>query len=174
MKTRIGIIAAIVYAGLILCIGVAQGQESSQTPVRPVPPVKSVQPVPPVPPVPPVDPLDDVMFPPEQIIRHARALGLTDEQKTLMRGEIQRVMVRFNELQWKLQEAMDALHQTLDSTSVSEEEALSKLDKVLEIEREIKRLHIGMGIRLKNHLAPEQQEKLRAMNRAARPFHQGP
>jgi len=34
---------------------------------------------------------------------------------------------------------------------------------VLEIEREIKRLHIGLAVRLKNRLTPEQQEQLHKM-----------
>jgi len=40
---------------------------------------------------------------------------------------------------------------------------LAQLDKVLDIEREIKRLHIGLAVRLKNRLTPEQQEQLNKM-----------
>jgi Spy/CpxP family protein refolding chaperone len=48
----------------------------------------------------------------------------------------------------------------MKSTSVNEQQALAQLDKVLDIEREIKRLHIGLAVRLKNRLTPEQQEQL--------------
>jgi hypothetical protein len=74
----------------------------------------------------------------------------------------------------QLQEAMEVLHQTMESDSVSEQQALIQLDKVLDVEREIKRLHIGMGIRLKNQLAPAQQEKLHAIAMASRPAEQRP
>jgi len=109
------------------------------------------------------DPLGDVMFPPDFILGHARQLGLTDEQKTYMRGEVQKTMNSFTELQWKLQDETERLHETLKTTSVNEEQALAQLNKVLDIEREIKRLHIGLGVRLKNRLTPEQQLQLQQM-----------
>ena len=55
---------------------------------------------------------------------------------------------------------VELLHETIKSSSVNEQQALAQLDKVLEIEREIKRLHIGLAVRLKNRLTPEQQEEL--------------
>ena len=109
------------------------------------------------------DPFADAMFPPEIIMQHQRELALTDEQKTFMRGEIQRTTTRFNELQWQLQDAMEALHETMKSNSVNEPLALSQLDKVLDSEREIKRLHMELAIRIKNKLTPDQQTKLLSM-----------
>jgi len=111
----------------------------------------------------------DSIFPPEMIMQHQRELGLTDEQKTFMRGEIQRTTTRFNELQWQLQDQMEALHDTVKSNSVNEQLALSQLDKVLDSEREIKRLHMEMAIRIKNKLTPEQQMKLQVMRQNMRP-----
>ena len=35
--------------------------------------------------------------------------------------------------------------------------------ELLDLEREIKRLHIGLAVRLKNRLTPEQQEQLHNM-----------
>ena len=103
------------------------------------------------------------MFPPDFILGHARQLGLTDEQKSYMRGEVQKTMASFTELQWKLQDETEQLHETLKTTSVNEEQALAQLNKVLDVEREIKRLHIGLGVRLKNRLTPEQQLQLQQM-----------
>src|SRR5262245_25806179 len=117
----------------------------------------------PPPPHPPDDPLADSIFPPEMIMQHQRELALTDEQKTFMRGEIQRTTTRFNELQWQLQDAMEALRETVKGTQVNEELALSQLGKVLDAEREIKTLQMAMAIRLKNKLTPEQQIKLQSM-----------
>jgi Spy/CpxP family protein refolding chaperone len=103
------------------------------------------------------------MFPPDLILSHARQLGLTDEQKAFMRGEIQKTMASFTELQWKLQDETELLHETLKASSVNEQQALAQLNKVLDVEREIKRLHIGLGVRIKNHLTPEQQAQLQKM-----------
>ena len=110
-----------------------------------------------------MDPLGDVMFPPDMIMGHARELGITDEQKAFMRGEIQRTTTRFLELQWQLQDAMESLRKTMKSNAVDEQQALTQLDKVLDTERQVKRLHFTLGIRLKNQLTSEQQAKLRGM-----------
>jgi Spy/CpxP family protein refolding chaperone len=58
---------------------------------------------------------------------------------------------------------MESLHQTMKSNAVDEPQALAQLDKVLDTERQIKRLHFTLGIRLKNQLTLEQQGKLRTM-----------
>jgi Spy/CpxP family protein refolding chaperone len=114
------------------------------------------------------------MFPPDMIMSHARQLNLTDEQKAFMRSEIQKSTASFQELQWKLQDQMELLHESMKSTSVNEQQALAQLDKVLEIEREIKRLHIGLAVRLKNRLTPEQQEQLHKMRMEHHPGMPGP
>jgi len=113
-------------------------------------------------PPPPPD-LADAMFPPEMIMQHARELNLTSEQKTFMRDEIQKTTTRFNDLQWQLQDAMEALHETMKANRVNEQQALAQLNKVLDAEREIKTLHMGMAIRIKNKLTPDQQMKLQTM-----------
>jgi Spy/CpxP family protein refolding chaperone len=175
MKRRTGIIIAMLCISVLLGAEAARAQQQpAQTPrpphkpVRPVQPTPAVPSVPNVPNLPNVDPLSDAMFSPSLIMRHARELGLTDEQKTFMRGEIQKTTTRFNELQWQLHEAMETLHQTLKSDSVNDGQALTELDKVLEVEREIKRLHILLGIRLKNTLTPEQRERLNELRKVAR------
>lgn len=131
---------------------------------HPVPPHPASPPSPPAPSKP--DPLAHLMFPPDLIMGHARQLGLTDEQKAFMRGEIQKTTVSFNELQWKLQDQIELLHDAMKSTSINEQQALAQLDRVLDVEREIKRLHIGLAVRLKNRLTPEQQEQLHKMRPA--------
>ena len=62
----------------------------------------------------------------------------------------------------------------MKSTSVNEQQALAQLDKVLDLEREIKRLHIGLAVRLKNRLTAEQQEQLHNMRMDHPPGPGGP
>ena len=154
---------AIVFAAALLLVTVVAAQEPPQAPQSPQAP-RGADTVPnhPHPPGPP-DPLDHLMFPPDMIMGHARQLNLTDEQKAYMRAEIQKTTTTFQELQWKLQDQAELLHETMKSSSVNEQQALAQLDKVLDIEREIKRLHIGLAVRLKNRLTPEQQEQLHKM-----------
>jgi Spy/CpxP family protein refolding chaperone len=127
------------------------------------------QQMPPRQPRPPDDPLSDDMFPPDMIMQHQRELALTDTQKTFMRGEIQKTTTRFNELQWQLQDAMEALHETMKGSQVNEQLALQQLGKVLDAEREIKTLHMGMAIRIKNQLTTDQQMKLQTMRNTLQP-----
>ena len=161
MKRRIGIIIVVLSVSVLVGIPLLRAQ---QLPRNAPAPARAPQP-----PLPNIDPLGDVMFPPDMIMGHARELGVTDEQKAFMRGEIQRTTTRFLELQWQLQDAMEALHQTMKPNAVDEQQALSQLDKVLDTERQIKHLHFSLGIRLKNQLTPEQQGKLRAMRMAPLP-----
>jgi Spy/CpxP family protein refolding chaperone len=160
---------AIVFAAALLIATVVTGQQPPQQPQSPNPPGADNVPNHPHPPIPP-DPLAHLMFPPDMILGHARDLNLTDEQKAFMRAEVQKATSAFQELQWKLQDQAELLHETMKSTSVNEQQALAQLDRVLEIEREIKRLHIGLAVRLKNRLTPEQQEQLHKM----RMDHHGP
>jgi Spy/CpxP family protein refolding chaperone len=160
------VIMGTLIIGSVLLIATAivaqQPQAPGQTPQPGMPPPDRVHPANMPNPANP-DPLADVMFPPDLIMNHARELKLTDEQKAFMRGEMQRTMATFNELQWKLQDEMEVFHDTLKSSSVNEEQALAELNKVLDIERDIKRLHIGLGVRIKNHLTPDQQAELQRM-----------
>ena len=156
MKSAFAILLTTILCA-ILFIATVVAQQQAPTPA-PQPGNPPNQPGPPN-----ADPLAHLMFPPDMILGHARELNLTDEQKTFMRGEVQRTTTTFQELQWKLQDQMELLHETMKSTTVNEQQALAQLDKVLEIEREIKRLHIGLAVRLKNHLTPEQQHQLHKM-----------
>lgn len=154
------LIIAIVFT--LLLVTVVTAQEPPQAPQPPNARGADTVPNHPHPPGPP-DPLDHLMFPPDMIMGHARQLNLTEEQKAYMRAEIQKTTTMFQDLQWKLQDQAELLHETMKSTSVNEQQALAQLDKVLDIERDIKRLHIGLAVRLKNRLTPEQQEQLHKM-----------
>ena len=149
----------LVFAVAFLIATVVTGQQPPQQPNPPRPDTIPDHPHPP----PNPDPLAHLMFPPDMILGHARELNLTDEQKAFMRAEVQKATSAFQDLQWKLQDQAELLHETMKSTSVNEQQALAQLDKVLDIEREIKRLHIGLAVRLKNRLTPEQQEQLHKM-----------
>jgi len=153
VKKKIALFAGMFVAIIFLSAALVSAQQPQPRP----------EPNPQPQPRPPMDPFGDAMFPPEMIMQHTRDLNLTDEQKTFMRAEINRTTTRFNELQWQLQDAMEALHTSVKENTVNEQQALAQLDKVLDTEREIKRLHFGLAISIKNKLTAEQQAKLRGM-----------
>src|SRR5215218_3653559 len=125
-------IIAIVFATAFL-IATAVAQQPGQLPQPPHPPnMPDNVPNHPHPPNP--DPLAHLMFPPDMIMAHARQLNLTEEQKVFMRSEIQKTTASFQDLQWKLQDQMEQLQETMKSPSVNEQQALAQLDKVLDVE----------------------------------------
>lgn len=160
MKKVIGLfIVAVALALAVTPVSAQDGQppqEPGQTPPRA-----------------PHDPLANVMFPPDLVMQHQRELGLTDQQKTYMRGEIGKTSARFNDLQWQLHDAMEALGETMKSNVVNEQQALAQLDRVLETERDIKRLHMELAIKIKNNLTPDQQQKLQGLRRIREPNRPG-
>ncbi len=107
------------------------------------------------------DPFAGNLFPPELIMQHQQALGLSEEQKNFLKAELRKMQIRLPELQWDLQDEMEKLTTLMKQDQVDEAQVLTQLDKVLGLEREIKRLHIGLLIRIKNKLTAEQQTRLR-------------
>jgi Spy/CpxP family protein refolding chaperone len=117
--------------------------------------------------------LDRNFFPPELIMQHQKAIGLTTDQQTAIRGEMQKMMARFTDLQWQQSAETEAMSTLLNQPRPDEKEAMSQLDKLMNIENEIKRLHTGMLIRLKNQLTPEQQGQLRQLMHGGEPRPRG-
>ena len=109
------------------------------------------------------DPLTENLFPPELVMSHQKAIGLDDAQRNFIRSELLKAQTRFTEVQWQLQDAMEALVSLLKQTPVDESQVMTHLDKVLSSEREIKRTQIGLLVRIKNKLTPDQQARLQKL-----------
>jgi Spy/CpxP family protein refolding chaperone len=102
-------------------------------------------------------------FPPELIMLHQDAIGLTPEQQTAIRAEMQKMVAQLTDLQWQGSAETEALATLISKERPDEKEVLTQLDKLLNIENQIKRLHTGLLIRIKNTLTAEQQAKLREL-----------
>ena len=109
----------------------------------------------------PHDPLAEFLFPPDLIMMHQKAIGLTEPQRTFVKGEMQKTQTRFTDLQWQLQADMESMASLLKEEKAEEQQVLSQLEKVLNLEREIKRSQMSLIIRIKNQLSAEQQAQLR-------------
>lgn len=101
------------------------------------------------------------LFPPELVMRYQQALGLTEEQKTFLKTELRQAQARFTELQWQLHDEMEKIVELIKQDRVDESQTLAQLDKILNLEREVKRAQIALLVKIKNRLSPEQQAKLR-------------
>lgn len=109
------------------------------------------------------DPIAEHVLPPELIMQHQKAIGLTDAQKNAVIGEIKQAQGRMVEVQWDLQRALERMVELLGQDKVDEQGVLAQLDKVLAVEREAKRVQLGLAVRLRNVLTPEQQRMLREL-----------
>lgn len=113
------------------------------------------------------DPFATVLFPPELIMEHARAIRLNDEQRATITRHIEQLQSRAVRMQWQLKEQVQQLRETLARPRVDQDRAIDQLNRVLETEKNIKQAHLEMLIRIKNVLRPEQQQRLARLRDAA-------
>jgi Spy/CpxP family protein refolding chaperone len=106
------------------------------------------------------DPIAESFFAPELVMQHQQAIGLTDEQKEFFKSEFRKAQTRFTEMQWQMQDEAEKMVALVKQESTSEQQVLAQLDKVLGLEREIKRLQVSLLIQIKNKLTPEQRTRL--------------
>ena len=120
-------------------------------------------------PKPPNDLMCRVFFPPELVMRNQKAIDLTSEQQTAIRSEMQKSLPHFTELQWELSAEEEALAKLLKASQPDEAQVLTQLDKLLAVEVNLKKVQLGMMLRIRNLLTTDQQEKLRQLKRDDRP-----
>jgi Spy/CpxP family protein refolding chaperone len=113
------------------------------------------------------DPFGRSFYPPELVMQHQEAIGLSDEQKSFLKTEIRQAQVKFTELQWKLQDEAEKLVAIVKQPRIDEQQLLAQLDRVLSAEREVKRAQVTLMARIKNKLSPEQQQKLEELRSKA-------
>jgi len=108
------------------------------------------------------------LFPPSLIMEHQADIGLTDRQRTEITREIADVQAKVLDVRWKLEQETSALQKLLAADRVDEADAMTRAGEVMKLEEQMKRLHLGLMIRVKNLLTPEQQKTLRALRPRAR------
>lgn len=106
------------------------------------------------------DPIAKHVFPPELVMKYGQEIGLDDRQRIALRETVQTVQSKFLDFQWDLQEESQKLVRLLQAQPVNEAAVLAEVDKVLALEREIKRAQISLLVKIKNLLTEPQQAKL--------------
>ena len=113
--------------------------------------------------------MEEILFAPDLVMRNQRAIGLRDDQQEAIRAEMQKAMMRFTDLQWQQSAQVETLETLCRKQPADEKAVLAQFDKLLSIEGEIKRLNFASLVRVKNILTPEQQARLRELDRQSRP-----
>ena len=106
------------------------------------------------------DPFARYLYPPDRVISHAMEIGLDDAQKTSIKNEVQKVQSKFLDLQFEMQGESEKMTRLLQEKPVNEASVLAEVDRILGVEKELKKAQISLLVRIKNLLTPAQQAKL--------------
>jgi Spy/CpxP family protein refolding chaperone len=109
----------------------------------------------------PTDPFAGAFFPPELVLLARDRIAMTQEQLETFRTHVTATQPRSDALREKLERETAALSALAKQDRVDETALVAQLDKVLDSERELKHLHVGLLVAIKNLLTPEQKTKLR-------------
>lgn len=124
------------------------------------PPLRAQQP-----PTPPEDPLAQFVFPPELVMRYAGEIGLDERQRAAIKDAVVKTQARLLDVQWDVQGEAEKLARLLQASPVDETAVLAQADKVMGFEREVKRSHLALLVRIKNLLTDQQRAKLQELRR---------
>ena len=111
------------------------------------------------------DPIGRYLIPPELVMSQSEQIGLNEKQRAAIKSEIQKMQTKFIDAQWDLQEQTGKMMQLLQQSPADETRILEQADKIMALEREIKRAHLALLVRIKNTLTAEQIAKLEAARR---------
>jgi Spy/CpxP family protein refolding chaperone len=137
-----------VCLGIIATVLLAAGGAAAQTP-----------------PAPGQDPLAPFVFPPDLVMRYASEIGLDERQRAAVKEAVIKTQSRFLDVQWDLQAESEKMARLLQASPVDETALLAQADKVMGLEREVKRTHLSLLVRIKNLLTDAQRAKLSELRR---------
>jgi Spy/CpxP family protein refolding chaperone len=103
------------------------------------------------------------LFPPELIMQRQSDIGLRDAQREQISSEIQKAHQAFTSAQWKIAAESEKLEKLLQTPTVDEARVLAQVDNILALEREVKRTHMGLLVRIRNVLTEEQRNRLQQL-----------
>ena len=146
MKRSIAALALLVVAGAAL-----EAQRSPQPGPQPMPQA------------PQQDPFARFLFPPELVMQHQTEINLQDAQRRALQSAMMEAQPKFMDAQWKLSAEGEKLASLLQGATADQSQVLEQVDRILALEREVKRTQMGLLIRIKNTLTPAQQAKLQEL-----------
>lgn len=113
------------------------------------------------------DPMSEYLYPPDRVMAHSLELGLDDAQKTAIKNEVQKVQGKFVDLQFEMQGESEKMIRLLKERPADEAKILAEVDRILALEKDIKKTQVSLLVRIRNLLTPAQQDKLMQLQKAA-------
>ncbi len=111
------------------------------------------------------DPIGRYLVPPDLIMGHSQELNLQEKQRAAIKAEVQKAQSKFIDMQWDMKEETEKMVRLLQQTPADEARILEQADKVMALEREIKKTQLSLLIRIRNLLTPEQASKMEEIRR---------
>lgn len=96
------------------------------------------------------------LYPPDLIMRHQEALGISAEQRAAMLKLVREFQDEVAELQWNLQKEQQLMRAELAQSRVDQAAVMPRIERVLQMESDFKRAHFRLLIGIKNELGAEQ------------------
>lgn len=112
------------------------------------------------------DPLAKLLFDPQLVLKFASELSLQAAQRTSIVNAIKAAQGEILDRQLEMAERHQELVKSMEALRVDESAALAQADRVMELERDMKRAQLQLLIRIKNALTQQQQDRLRELRKA--------
>ncbi|HXT16266.1 MAG TPA: hypothetical protein VN706_11590 [Gemmatimonadaceae bacterium] len=106
------------------------------------------------------DPFGKFLFAPDFVMSHQQAINLSEAQQKTIKDAVVYAQVALATAQMKTAGEVEKLQSMMQPTTVDEARVLDQVDRVLALERDIKRAQLSLMIRVKNTLTAQQQDAL--------------
>lgn len=103
------------------------------------------------------------LFSTDTVLKYRSEINLSEEQVSKVKKIHSDHITKFNSLKWDLDAAQVVLKKQLALTVVNEVSSLKQMEKILDIEHQIKKLRLGMLIKVKNTLSQTQHNDLKKL-----------
>ena len=94
-------------------------------------------------------------FAPEFVMQHQSEIGFQDAQREALKSAIQQAQGKMMDVQWKLSGEGEKMGRLIQGTQVDEAQVLEQADRMLGLEREIKKAQLSLLVRIKNTLTAQ-------------------
>ena len=108
-------------------------------------------------------PLDRLGLEPVLVLFYADTLGLTKEQRASVELQFREAKKRYQTLSLDLSRETSKLAELVGNSAAAETAVMAQLDRVLDIERQIKHSNLVCAVRVRRHLTSAQVERLEGL-----------
>jgi TonB-dependent SusC/RagA subfamily outer membrane receptor len=101
------------------------------------------------------------LFSVDAVLKYRSEIGLSPQQVENVKKIYDDHIRIFNSKKWDLDAELVVLNKYLSQSIVDEKSSMTQMEKIMTLEDELKRMRLGMLIKVKNELKESQQEQLK-------------